>query len=113
MRRYLLIFLNIFLCSCSENNIENIGTRTIFVASEQRSCQGIIQQSCFLTKANENGSWELFYNEIKGFDYEEGFEYKLLVSEKELNEVLADDSSIKTTLIRILSKEEKTSSNLP
>ncbi|OSY89077.1 hypothetical protein WH52_04885 [Tenacibaculum holothuriorum] len=105
--------MSIILWNCTSNDIEKSDSKTIIVASEKRSCQGITQLSCFLIKEKENDSWEFFYNEIKGFDYEEGFEYKLLVSEKEINPVPADASSIETTLIRIISKEEKTSSNLP
>jgi len=99
--------------SCTSNDIENNNFQEIIVASEQRSCQGFITQTCFLIKENENDLWQLFYDQIKGFTYEEGFEYKLLVSKEQLYQVPEDASSIKTTLVEIISKEKKDSDNLP
>lgn len=56
---------------------------------------------------------EFLYSSIIGFTYDEGFEYKILVSEKEIANPPADASSIEYTLLNIISKVEKTSKNLP
>ena len=103
------IFLLFSSCNLDEENIE----KTIIVASAKADCVGAFPQECLLVKENEQQNWEYFYDSILGFTYEEGFEYVLIVSEKEIMNPPQDASSIQTTLIRLVSKIEKSSENLP
>lgn len=95
--------------SCSDNDEDLELQKTYFVASKKVDCTGVSAQKCFLVKENANDDWEYFYDSIIGFDYEEGFEYQILVSERNIENPPQDASSIETTLIRIISKVEKES----
>ena len=107
-----LLFICVFTFSC-ENNDLTINEKTLIIASKKADCVGLVPQKCLLAKEKTSENWEYFYDGISGFIYEEGFEYKILVSEKEIENPPQDASSLKTTLIKIISKIEKTSENLP
>lgn len=104
-----VLFLVFFSCT-SEQEIQK---KTILVASKQVDCTGVGPQKCMLIKEHATQNWEYFYDTIEGFNYEEGFEYVLNISEKEISPVPADASSIQTILIEIISKTKKDSENLP
>lgn len=78
--------------------------RTLYVASRTETCYGISEQQCLLVKFDRDDDWEYHYDGIGGFDYERGFEYKLLVRKHLIAHPLADGSSIVYELIRVLSK---------
>ncbi|MDC1162393.1 DUF4377 domain-containing protein, partial [Tenacibaculum sp.] len=101
-------FLVSFSCSSSDDdNFE----KKITVASEQGNCVRLASQNCLLIKQEKQQNWEFFYETITGFTYEEGFEYELLVSQKRIPPA-EGRSSIKTSLIKILSKNKKDSQGL-
>ncbi|MDM8146731.1 DUF4377 domain-containing protein [Bacteroides eggerthii] len=85
----------------------------LFVASEKRTGYGVGAQSCFLVKYSPNEKWQYFYSEIKGFDYEPGYEYQLLLSHTERKNIPQDASRYIYTLKRIISKTAIKSSELP
>lgn len=109
--------LTFFACSSSEGIDENIeakrqgkNEKVIFVASKKGDCVGVAAQKCLLVKESQGQDWIFFYDVIQGFDYKEGFEYKLLVSETEIVDPPADASSVLTTLVKVISKTKKDSS---
>ncbi len=53
----------------------------------------------------ENAEWEHFYSEIENFEFEEGYLKKIKVKKEEKENVPADASSIKYTLINELEKQ--------
>jgi hypothetical protein len=108
----LLTLLSLFFYSC-ENNDNNGLEKTLIIASKKADCVGVGNQQCLLIKENKQQDWQYFYSEITDFNYEEGFEYEILVSEKEIINPQQDDSSIETIFIKMISKVEKTSENLP
>lgn len=66
---------------------------------------------CLLIQENESldcDSWTFFYGQIKGFTFEPGYVYKLLVRREHLepSQVMADASSIKYTLVKELEKNQ-------
>jgi len=94
-----VISLLILGCRTSRN------TKTMIVASKQGNCQGVVEQACYLVKNKENQSWEFFYDEIKGFSYEEGYEYKIKVEIKKVKNPPQDASNMQYKLLKIISKE--------
>ncbi len=100
------------LASCEDKNSAQ-AEKTLIIASQKADCVGISPQKCFLVKENDAQNWTFFYDSIINFEYEEGFEYELIVSEKAIKNPPQDSSSIATTLVKIVSKIEKTSKNLP
>ena len=101
------------LFSFCDNNGVNELEKTIIIASKKADCIGVAPQKCLLVKENQEQNWHYFYDSIAGFTFEEGFEYELLVLEREIKNPPQDASSIETILIKVISKVEKTSTNLP
>lgn len=106
----LVVFM--LIISCEKNNLD-VNEKTLMIASTKVDCVGVAPQKCLLTKEVGAENWGYFYSSIAGFNYEEGFEYKILISEKEIENPPQDASSKEYTLIKVISKVEKTSENLP
>ena len=101
---YVISMIAIFaLASCSTN--KNLATYTI--SSEKADCYGVMPMKCMLVKEGDAQNWTLFYSNIDGFDYEEGYEYVLKVKKLNVENPPADRSSIKYTLIKVVSKTKK------
>jgi len=82
---------------------------TYWVDSSTVACTGVAPMRCLRVKKGElfeDLEWTYFYSPIKGFDYKPGFLYKLQVREEKipLDQVPADASSIRYTLVKILEK---------
>lgn len=106
-------FLALFFFFCSCNSKKNRNTEKITVASEQADCVGVGTMKCLLVKNNGDEEWEFFYNNIEGFSYEPGFEYKLEIRKEFRDNPAADQSSTRYVLVRVISKVQKRSDNLP
>jgi len=78
------------------------GEETFTIGAERVDCVGVAPQKCLIV----NG--EYFYDDIKGFEYEEGYEYILTVNKEKAfdGEVPADASIYKYTLVEVVSKEK-------
>lgn len=112
MKNIIVCIISIFcFISCENNDLTETET-TLFIASKTINCIGMMPSNCLLIKEKKEKNWEAFYSTIKGFSYEEGFEYELLVSKKEIENPPEDASSIQYTLLEIVSKIAKTSDNL-
>ncbi|WP_430972509.1 META domain-containing protein [Sunxiuqinia rutila] len=98
----LLLVAMMFSCSTQKN--------VYWVNSSKVDCMGVGPMSCMqVQKGNnlEESQWQNFYSTIDGFDYEPGYFYKLKVKEEHLSkeEVPADASSIRYTLVKVLDKQ--------
>ena len=49
--------------------------------------------------------WQNFYGEIEGFTHEPGFRYELRVREEPVANPPADGSSLRWTLVKVVSKQ--------
>ena len=78
---------------------------TLFVNSNLVDCVGVAKQQCMLVKENLDDDWEFFYDAIEGFEFEQGFVYKLKIKVTEIKNPLADASSLKYSLVEILEKQ--------
>lgn len=105
----LLFAVSLFLVSCKNS----AGTEKLTVASEQGDCMGVAPMKCLLVKKDGQTDWEFFYSGIDGFNYEPGYEYVLEVKVDKIENPAADQSSLKYTFVKELSKILKTSENLP
>ncbi len=105
----LLFAMALLLGSCSNSG----KTEKLTVASQQGDCIGVAPMKCFLVKKEGQNEWEFLYNNIEGFNYEPGYEYVLEVKVDSVANPAADQSSLKYTLVKQISKDQKTSENLP
>lgn len=79
--------------------------KTIYVGPELVDCTGVAPQKCMLVKENPEDEYTYFYDQIEGFDFEEGYEYELVVRQEQVENAPADASSIKWILVEVVSKE--------
>ncbi len=77
---------------------------TLYVGAEQVDCTGSSPQKCYLVKYAPDGEWENFYDQIKGFDWQAGYEYELRVRVVPVKDPAADASSQTYELIEIVNK---------
>ena len=101
---------------CKTNNgkhfVENINDiqktenlfSTLYVNSELVDCVGVAVQQCMLVRENPNSDWKNFYDHIDGFEFQNGYEYKLKIKITEIKNPPADASSLKYSLLEILEK---------
>lgn len=93
------VFL-MFSCSTSPKNI------IWYVANSKADCNGVAPQECLQIKEEGQKSWAFFYDQIDGFDYEDGFYYKIKVEASEVENPPADGSSLRYKLVEILEKSK-------
>lgn len=123
-----LELLSLFLCiisiiSCG--NDENEGRRVtdyreyiLTVASAKipgvvTSCGNINQMDVYAVMKEPSTEWEAFES-IGGFEYESGYEYRIRISKTNyLDYSMGEPQWTEYDLLEVISKEEKTSKNLP
>lgn len=100
------VLLGTLQCTASAaNSGEN--EKTFIIASETADCTGVAPMKCLQIKEKPTDNWSFFYSNIEGFTYEPGYEYVLKVKTEKRENVPADASSIKYTLIKQVSKTKK------
>ena len=88
--------------ACTANN--DLQSKRLIVADHLTDCVGVGPQTCMLVKESPEDDWTYFYDQIEGFDYEEGFTYELLINEVPVSNPAADASSIRYELKELISK---------
>jgi len=83
-----LLFIPLLLTSCEEE-------KTVIIADHFGANQA------FLVKEKDDDTWDTYATTINGFDYQEGYEYRLKVKIETVKE-----SDMKYTLISVLSKKK-------
>ena len=110
--KILAIFLlasSLVLAACGgepeiETEAPQEDVKTVYIGPELVDCVGEAPQKCMQIKENPQDEYQLFYDQIEGFDYEEGYEYELLIMEENIENPPADASSIKWTLVEVVNK---------
>ena len=77
----------------------------VYVGPYEVPCTGVAPQMCMLVREDPKDDWTLFYDQIAGFEYEPGYEYELMVQKQEVENPPADASSVRWTLLEIVSKK--------
>jgi len=107
--RNLIMSITLFLVLSACKKEELNASETIMRVNYYRqSCQGEGVFNCYLTQeGNQVGTnnWNLFYDQIEGFQYEEGFIYTLKVRIDKVENPPADASSRKYILLKLVSKK--------
>jgi len=87
---------------------EDVTTITIQIAPTLENCTGVGPQKCMLVRempATEDGDWELFYDRIEGFTYEEGYVWTLRVNVTGVENPPADASGLRYELVEVVEKK--------
>ena len=85
-------------------NRENI--EIITIGPYTQTCQGFIEQQCYLEFNEAHQEWEFFYENIKGFDFEPGYIYRVKVRLEDRGTDIQDVGRYAYHLVEVLSKEE-------
>ena len=97
-----LLFL---LAACGEPTSQDKPGQLLYVAPYGTACIGVGAMECLRVKEEGDANWQLFYNHIEGFAYEEGFQYTLRVKVEEVASPPADGSSLRYTLLEVVEKK--------
>ncbi len=94
-----ILLLSLTAKSCDE-------TKHIYIANHLVDCEGVAPQKCMLIKEKIVDEWTTFYDQIEGFEYEEGYEYLLNVKIKIIKNPPADGSNLEYTLVEVFEKKK-------
>lgn len=92
-----LVLAMLALGACQEETLQIEPYKTV--------CEGVGVQSCLLSQEAGSMQKSLEYEEIEGFDYQWGHRYSIRVRVSSVNNPPADASSIKKSLVSVLSDE--------
>jgi heat shock protein HslJ len=116
MKNFTSIFLVIFILgisACNSNKItdtQTVDEKILWVNSSKKTCQGVGPMTCLQIQEGaeiEEGEWKNFFGNIEGFDYKPGSIYRIKVKVEKLPPPIpADASSLKYTLVEIISEEQ-------
>ena len=108
-----LLFLGLLLVSCllascckPEDNELSWTERWIVASETVKDSDGL---PYFWVKRNGKSTWEKAEAFVKGFEHEPGYEYVIVVKATVIPNPPADASARKYSLVRVISKEKKTS----
>ena len=79
---------------------------TLIIGPYTETCQGFIEQQCYLEFNEKSQAWEFFYESIQGFDFEPGYIYKLKVRLEDRGTEIQDVGRYAYHLVEVISKEE-------
>ena len=92
------VALGVALSGCSEST----DATRLWIGPERVECEGVAPMMCLQVAESEDGDYQLFYDTIEGFDYQEGTSYVIDVSITEVENPPADASSLQYTLVEIV-----------
>lgn len=78
--------------------------QTLYVGPNLVECTGVAPQTCMQVKDTPDGEYRLFYDQIEGFTFEEGYDYELRVRTEPVENPAADASSLRYILVEEVSK---------
>ena len=81
-------------------------TKIITIGPYTETCYGFIEQQCYLEFNEERQRWEFFYEDIRGFDFEPGYIYKLKVRLEDRGTEIQDVGRYAYHLVEVISKTE-------
>lgn len=77
-------------------------TITLSIAPYKQPCTGVMPMLCMLV-AQDGAEAQFFYSQIAGFDFQWGHSYEMIVRVDEVANPPADASSLRYTLVEVLS----------
>ena len=92
------VALGVALTGCSDST----DTTRLWIGPERVECEGVAPMMCLQVAESEDGYYQLFYDTIEAFDYQEGTSYVIDVSITEVEDPPADASSLQYTLVEIV-----------
>ena len=87
-------------------------TKIFFVDAERAKCEGVTTMQCLMVKKQGQKEYELFYDNIEGFNYEAGNTYTIWVREElKTPPIAADESMYKYVYVKTIAKKNISNQN--
>lgn len=100
-----IIFAAIYFVSCSKDKSDDLSNEIELIVAKQQIVEN--RNALIVRELTINNGWFPYYSEIEGFEYEDGYEYRLKVRKiTPSKEIMGTYASYE--LIEELSKEKKT-----
>lgn len=87
-------------------------TKSLYIGPKLEDCTGVGPQKCMMVKEDPDDDYQYFYQPIEGFEYEEGYEYEIVVTVEKVENPPADGSSLKYSLVKIVNKTPAASNEM-
>jgi len=78
--------------------------KTVYIGPTLVDCTGVAPQKCMQVKESPTSDYTHSYSQIEGFEFEEGYEYTLVVREEKITNPPADAPDRKWVLVSVASK---------
>ena len=101
-RRVVPALLAVTALALSAGCSDSTETTRLWIGPERVECEGVAPMMCLQVAESEDGEYEFFYDDIAGFDYQEGTSYVIDVEITEVKDPPADASSLQYTLVEII-----------
>ena len=112
---YIALAFAALLAGCADNQLDKQtgddvtlpSTGFMWIGPEKVPCQGVAQQTCYMTNelvAGKVSQWQLFYDEIDGFDFASGAFYQLAFERVQVAEPAADMADSRYVLLSQVAK---------
>lgn len=106
--KVIIIFSLLILISCSEKDTNKA---VIWVSGFKATCDaGAGKSNCLLINRSDHlkeDTWEFFYEDIEGFEFQEGTLKKIeILAQERAGQVAADQSKLTYTLVKKLDEKE-------
>ena len=110
--RALVLALGVMACaSCAPSrgaSMQDGAVRVTFEVDAHRvACTGVAPMHCLRVRIPPDTAWRFLYEPIEGFEYEEGFVWRLEVERRRVVNPPADGSSVAYRLVRVVSRERE------
>lgn len=79
-------------------------TTRMWIGPELIECEGVAPMMCMQVAYSQDEPYELFYEQIKGFDFQSGTSYVIDVEITEVENPPADASSLEYTLVEVIAE---------
>lgn len=106
----LLALIGLAGCDLVDGKPETV---RVTVAAAQVTCTGITQQRCYQVRFADNEPWQLYYGEIKGFDFQPGNQYELEVRQQDATQTDLNQSRLTWELVKEIAHTPVAVSALP
>jgi len=80
------------------------GNKTLLVADRKIACAGTFE--CIQIKEKEKAPWRVYSDTIEGFNYQEGYEYKISVQPLQTKNTMSGLYEEKYKLLKVISKRK-------
>lgn len=104
LRLALLLGAAVVVAACPALTAPRASVHDMEIAPASITCVGMYERQCLLVRMDGDTEWVNFFESIKGFAYEPGYRYRLVVLARDVPNPPADGSSVAYRLLKLVSK---------